>query len=173
MILGWAIWTALWWRLRGSSAGDAWLHLPVGGQIIRATCALMIAAPALIAGMYLAAALAVALFVGMAAAGWGKAMDIGRVAGKRIADAVTMSGWGLVAVAPSVGVFWWFGLSWWPLLIAGALFGPIYALCWWIGDVRGLPRVRLLAAGPTEWAEVFVGAVIGAALGVAVIGGAA
>jgi hypothetical protein len=27
--------------------------------------------------------------------------------------------------------------------------------------------VRLLAAGPTEWAEVFVGAVIGAALGAA------
>lgn len=173
MILGWAAWAALWWRLRGSAEADAWIDLPGGGQSARAICALMIAAPALIAGVYLAAALTAALFLGMVAAGWGKAMDIGRVAGRRLTDALGMSGWGLVATMPTAAVLWWFGLSWWPLLIAGALFGPIYALCWWIGDVRGLPRVRLLAAGPTEWGEVFVGAVIGAALGAAMIGWAA
>ena len=167
LALACAAWAAPWWRLRGSSAGDAWLHLPVGGQITRAICALMIAAPALIAGVYLAAALTAALFLGMVAAGWGKAMDIGRVAGRRLTDALGMSGWGLVATMPTAAVLWWFGLSWWPLLIAGVAFGPIYALCWWLSDVRGLPRVRLLAAGPTEWGEVFVGAVIGAALGAA------
>ena len=134
-------------------------------------CALMIAAPALIAGPLVALSLAVALFVGMCLAGWGDEMDIGRVAGKRLSDALGMSGWGLVTVTPAILALFWFGYAWWPLLIAGILFGPIYALCWWIGDVRGLPRVRLLATGPTEWAEVAVGAVVGAALGVAVIGG--
>ncbi len=114
----------------------------------------MIAAPALIAGPLVALSLAVALFVGMCLAGWGDEMDIGRVKGRRLTDALGMSGWGLVTVAPAAAVLWWFGLAWWPALMAGAAFGPIYGAAWWVHEVRGLPRMRMLATGPTEWAEL-------------------
>lgn len=160
----WAVWGALWWRLRGSSEDDAWIDLPGGGQVARIVCAAAIAAPAALTDPLLALLLWLALFTGMVAAGWGDAMDIGRIAGQRMTDAALMAGWGLVAVAPAAALAWWWGGAWLWLAVAGLAFGPIYALLWWVSDVRGLPAVPRLAAGPTEWGEVVAGAMIGAAL---------
>lgn len=167
---GYALWGAFWWRVRGG-AWETLLRLPPGTTKARIATSVAIAAPLVPALGWLAVPAAAALFLGMSVAGWGKAMDIGRKGGSRLMEALTMAGWGLMVMAPSIVLAIVNGWTWWPMAAAGVAFGPIYALCWWIGDVRGLPRVRLLAAGPTEWAEVFVGAVIGAALGAALAAG--
>jgi hypothetical protein len=64
------------------------------------------------------------------------------------------------------------GMTWWPLVVAAAVVGPIYwaAVLWqptipWLGFNRdGLPD-------PPAWAEVWVGLGLGLALGLAVTGG--
>jgi hypothetical protein len=61
-----------------------------------------------------------------------------------------------------------YGMTWWPLVLAAAVVGPIYwlATLWqptipWVGFNRdGLPD-------PPAWAEPFVGAAMGLGLGVA------
>lgn len=158
------LWSAAWWRLRGTARTEAWLVLPGGGQAARAICAALMAAPTTLMDWRLAGLLGLALFAGMVAAGWGEAMDIGRTGGTRLTDALAMTGWGLVAIGPAAAVLWWWGAAWWPLAIAGAAFGPIYAAAWWLGETGRLPAVPRLAAGPTEWAELGAGAAIGRAL---------
>jgi len=64
------------------------------------------------------------------------------------------------------------GMTWWPLVLAAAVVGPIYwaATLWqptipWLGfNKGGLPD-------PPAWAEPWVGAAMGLALGLAVTGG--
>ena len=157
-----ALWSGFLWRVRGG-AWTTLLRLPAGTTKARVGVALAMALP-LVAVQPAAALFAPALFLGMALAGWGDAMDIGRVAGSRWGDAVAMSGWGVVAMLPAAVASGLLGGVAWPLLAAGALFGPIYALAWWLPWLPDVPR---FAAGPTEWAEAACGAAIGAALWVA------
>lgn len=162
MNLLFAAWCGFLWRVRGG----AWvtlLRLPAGTTKARLATALLVAAP-LMLGTPGAAALAPALFLGMVLAGWGDAMDIGRVAGSRWGDAIAMSAWGVLTVLPCAVVAAFLGGVAWPVLVAGVLFGPIYALAW---HLPRLPRVPRFAEGPTEWAEAACGAAIGAALWVA------
>lgn len=159
MIVLFAIWAGFLWRVRGG-AWETLLRLPPGTTKARLATAALIAAPLAIADPW-AAAVAPALFLGMALAGWGHAMDIGRVAGTRWGDAAWMSGWGVVVVLPSAVVAGLLGGVAWPLLAAGALFGPVYALAW---HLPRLPDIPDFAIGPTEWAEVACGAAVGAAL---------
>lgn len=159
MITLFALWCGFLWRVRGG----AWLtllRLPGGTTTARIAVAVLVAAP-LILRMPGAAAIAPALFLGMALVGWGQAMDIGRTGGTRWGDAVIMSGWGVLAVLPSTFVAGWLGGHAWPLPIAGALFGLIYALLWHLPRHPNWPG---FAAGPTEWAEVACGCAIGNAL---------
>lgn len=186
--IAYTIWGAIWWRVRGG-AWETTLRLPRGTTLARCATAAAFALPLGITGAMVSAAGAAALLLGMIAAGWGDAMDMGRVAGRRWLDGIAMSGWGIVAAAPSAAVVTllaagpdWAALlsittwpdlvaelrgiasaalatgAWWPLLIAGAAFGPIYAAAWWLGDVTSLPRLRRFASGPTEWAECAAGA---------------
>lgn len=162
MTLLYAIWCGFLWRVRGG----AWvtlLRLPAGTTKARFAVAVLVAAPLMLA-MPGAATIAPALFLGLVLAGWGDAMDIGRIAGSRWGDAIGMSAWGMVTVLPSAVVTAVLGGVAWPVLLAGVLFGPIYALAWHLPRLPDVPR---FAAGPTEWAEAACGAAIGAALWVA------
>lgn len=158
-----AVWGALLWRVRGG-AWESWLGLPPGTTRARAATAALFAAPLTIHTWW-SPVLAASIFLGMACAGWGRAMDIGRVAGTRWGDALQMSAWGCVAVAPACFSVWSpVGAPWWPVACAGLLFGPIYVLAWHLPRLPHLPRI---AAGPTEWAELACGAAVGAGLWVA------
>lgn len=168
LALPYALWGGLWWRVRGG-AWETLLRLPPGTAKARVATSAAIALPLLVYLNPWALAVWTALFAGMAVAGWGDAMDIGRVRGTRWLDTAAMSGWGLLAVAPAAAVLAALGLPCWPLAVAGAVFGPAYALAWWLGDLELLPRVPRFAAGATEWAECVVGAAIAAALAVAVL----
>ncbi len=153
------------WRVRGG-AWETLLGFPAAGLVARGTVAVGMALPLLtILPVVPVIQVAAALWLGMALAGWGDAMDIGRVAGSRWGDAIAMSAWGVVVALPAAIVTAGLGGQAWPLLVAGVLFGPIYALAW---HLPHLPDVRGLAAGPTEWAEVACGAALGAALWCAV-----
>lgn len=59
-------------------------------------------------------------------------------------------------------------LTWWPLVLASAIVGPIYwAATWWQPSVPWLGFNKHGSADPPAWAEVWVGAAMGAALVVA------
>lgn len=154
-----AVWGAFWWRVRGG-AWETLLRLPPGTTKARIATSVAIAAPLVPALGWLAVPAAAALFLGTSVAGWGKAMDIGRKGGSRLMEVLTMAGWGLVVMAPSivlaVGNEW----TWWPMAVAGVAFGPIYAAAWWWGDTEALPSLQRFAKGPTEWAECCAGAAI-------------
>lgn len=167
MILLYALWVGALWRIRGG-AWETLLGLPPRTTLARAVTSALIALPLVFSMPGTVAPLlgiGVGLMAGMALAGWGDAMDIGRVAGTRWDDAAAMSGWGVVVVLPAAVVSVLLDGVAWPLVLAGVLFGPIYALAW---HLPRLPRVAGFAAGPTEWAEVACGAAIGAALWLAV-----
>ncbi|MBR0681932.1 hypothetical protein GXW74_15665 [Roseomonas eburnea] len=163
-----AAWCGALWRVRGG-AWETLLHLPPGTTTARLATAVIMTLPLLPAFGLPAAAIAPALYLGMVLAGWGDAMDIGRRAGSRWGDAIVMSAWGVVAILPGALVAGALGGQAWPLFVAGVLFGPSYAFTWWWGDMERLPQPRLrgFASGPTEWAEVACGALLGAALWVA------
>lgn len=152
--------SAFAWRVRGG-AWETLLKLPPGTTKARLACSVAMTLPLAPALDLWTPAAAATLFAGMALSGWGNVMDIGRNGGKRLLEVLGMSGWGLIAVAPIVALYVYLGLAWQPLLLAGALFGPIYAF-WW--NLQDFPEVRNFAHGPTEWAEVSVGAALGAAL---------
>jgi hypothetical protein len=160
MIAAFALWCGVLWRVRGG-AWETLLRLPPGTTRARiAVAVLMGLALAAVSPEFGIAAVPL-LFAGMALAGWGHAMDIGRVAGNRWQDAVAMSGWGLVVVLPSAAGAFMLGGAWWLLLPAGLLFGPIYAAAW---HAPRLPSVPRFAVGQTEWAEVACGVALGAGL---------
>lgn len=161
-VVAFALWCGFLWRVRGG-AWETLLRLPPGTTRARLATAALMALPLPLAGASaaLAAGLAAATFLGMAMAGWGRAMDIGRVSGSRWGDAVQMSGWGLVAAFPAAAVLAVSGGAWWPMLAAGLAFGPVYALAWHLPRLPDVPR---FAAGPTEWGEFVVGCALGAAL---------
>lgn len=85
--------------------------------------------------------------------------------------AISLRVGGALALVPAMAA-WWLGLVWWPLVAAAAAVGPVYwlATLWqpaapWLGfNKGGLPD-------PPAWAEPWVGAGLGLALGVAVMGG--
>lgn len=157
---------AFWWRVRGG-AWETLLRLPAGTTKARIATGIALAAPLAWGLGWWAVGLAVALWAGMAMAGWGGVMDIGRNGGRsRLVEAVMMSGWGLVTTGPAASLCAWLGLAWWPLLAAGAAFGPVYALAWWWRDRPHLPQLAIarVAAVPTEWAELGTGAAVALAL---------
>lgn len=165
-----ALWCGVLWRVRGG-AWETLLGLPATGIGARIAVAVLMAAPIAVGlGSFAALALAPALFLGMVLAGWGDAMDIGRTGGSRWGDAVAMSGWGVVVVLPSAVVIGCLGGSAWPLIVAGMLFGPIYALAWHLArlpnplDLPKLPNIPGFAWGATEWAEFAAGCAIGVGL---------
>lgn len=159
MILLYALLCGFLWRVRGG-AWETLLRLPPSTIAARVATALLVAAPLAVASPR-AVAIAPALFLGMVLAGWGHAMDIGRIAGTRWGDAIGMSAWGVVAALPVAVVAGFLGGPAWPLIVAGMLFGPIYALAW---HLPRLPKVPGFAAGPTEWAEAASGAALGVAI---------
>ncbi|MBR0643973.1 hypothetical protein [Plastoroseomonas hellenica] len=160
MVAASILWAAIWWRMRGG-AWETWLRLPASTIAARVASAVAIALPSAPELGWTAGLVAIALWLGMTLAGWGDAMDIGRVEGTRWGDAVVMSGWGLVTLSPAIVLALLQGWSWWPLLTAALAFGPIYAAAWWAPRP---PVLQGFAAGATEWAEVAVGATIGLAL---------
>ena len=161
LALLYAAWCGLLWRIRGG-AWNTLLGLPEGTTRARLACAAAMTLPLLaVAPWWDIIFVAAALYLGMACAGWGDAMDIGRVSGSRLGDAIAMSGWGVVAILPTTILVAGVGGDWTLLLIAGLLFGPIYALAWYLPRPPNVPR---FAAGPTEWAEAACGALIGLAL---------
>jgi hypothetical protein len=146
------------WRVRGAAFGSTPFSIIASGQLVRLLAALaMVLIPALAHGPWLLM-LCPALFAGMCLAGWGDDFDIGRNGGSQTAETLRMSGWGLLTVAPTAAVLWWLGGAPWPVLVAGAFFGPAYSVCWHL--TPRLPAVPRFAAGPTEWAEVTCGALI-------------
>ena len=171
LLLGllYAAWCGVLWRVRGG-AWETLLGLPPGTTRARLACAGAMALPLLVVTPWWdCIAVAAALYLGMALAGWGGAMDIGRVSGDRWGDTLEMSMWGLFAMMPIAivvaGVAGRAGMplvgAWLLMPLVGPLFGPIYALAW---HVPRLPDVPRFAGGPTEWAEVACGAVLGLAL---------
>jgi hypothetical protein len=163
--IAYALWAAFWWRVRGG-AWETLLGLPPATTQARLVTAAALAVPLLPVLGWTGAAPAVLLFLGMALAGWGDAMDIGRLAGTRLRDAVDMSAWGLVATAPAAGGVLLLGGTWWSFTLAGLAFGPVYAAAWWWAEQERLPHPAIprFAVGPTEWAECGAGAAIGLAL---------
>jgi|GEM_PF-4376488 len=157
--LPYALVCGLLWRIRGG-AWESLLGLPPRTTVARLVTAAIMAFP-LLAFTWWAPAFAAALYLGMAMAGWGGQMDIGRIGGTRWGDAVGMSGWGVVAVTPAAVLAWGLGYPGLALQAAGLLFGPVYALAWHLPRLPRLPRLRGVAEGPTEWAEIVCGAAIG------------
>ncbi len=153
---------ALAWRVRGAAFGSVIFATIRSGVAVRAVAAVaMSAIPALLYGPW-ALTLAPALFLGMSLAGWGDDFDIGRNGGRQAEEAARMSCWGLITVAPAAVALLWLGASIWPILLAGIMFGPVYAAAWHFRP--HLPAVPRFAAGPTEWAEVVCGGMIAAGI---------
>lgn len=170
MILLYALWCGFLWRVRGG-AWATLLALQASGTIARLAVAAWFAIPLAIGlRQPWLLSLAPAIFAGITLAGWGDQMDIGRTGGTRWGDAAAMSGWGVVVTLPSAVVIACLGGTAWPVLVAGLLFGPVYALMWAASDlpnplnVSKLPRVPGFAWGPTEWAEFVVGMAFGPAI---------
>jgi hypothetical protein len=109
------------------------------------------------------------IFIGLAMVGWGDFMDMGNTVGKseelvspllkwmdpkKVShDILGMSITGVIVMLPTAILFWWLSYSAFTLLVAGALFGPIYYLSWQINKKQ-----------PTELAEFIVGFVVGVAI---------
>ena len=161
LLILYSLWGAFLWRVRGG-AWETLLHLPPGTTKARLACAVAFALPLSPFIGWHASGVALGLMAGLVFAAWGPAMDIGRVSGSRLLDTISMTGWGLVTVAPVSLLAWGGGYIWWPILAAGASFGVIYAVAWW--QKSSLPTIKRFAAGPTEWAESAVGFVVALAL---------
>jgi len=151
--ISYALWCGFWWRVRGG-AWETLLHLPPKGQLARITCCTMIALPMAFVNVE-ALSLAVLLFLGVCMVGWGDWFNIPEAPVK---NTVMMSLCGLGVMAPSIVFTPWFGWPMWYMVVAGLFFGPAYAACWYAPK---LPSTPGFANGPTEWAEVLVGAGIG------------
>lgn len=153
------------WRFRGGG-----IHATGSTQLARAVCASLLVCPiAFMAGNLWLFLLAPALFVGMVIIGWGDFMDMGRTSPKSeelvsplvrwlgpasvTHDVVGMSLSGAVLLTPATIVLAFLTPYAGLLMLAGALFGPIYWVGWKLSPVSG-----------TETAEWIVGAAVGAAL---------
>ena len=136
--------SALWSRITGRGAGTA--------RVFAWALPLAVVSPLPWAWV---PALAAALWLGSLAAWWGS-LDMGRNEGSFARDFALHALRGMVWVIPAALVLTAAGRLWWPLLAAGALCAPIYAVAWRIWPVRA-----------TEAAECGFGACIGAAIGAA------
>lgn len=156
---------AVLWRFRGGG----FIHTG-STQLARAVCGLGLALPlfALYGDPWLLL-IAPATFMGLVFTGWGDFMDMGRTGGLSnelvspllsdldpktvLHDVIGMSLSGIVAIAPIGLTMFILNLPIWPIVVAGALFGPLYWMAWKIFD-----RLQ------TEYAEYAVGSVVATAL---------
>lgn len=158
MIVLFALWAALWNRLRGGLIGK--FGISVGTQTARAMWGAALALPAtLVALDWRLLALAGTFWAGYAVIGWLGGMDMGRRDGRWWTDALAMLLCGSLRTAPSAALLWWLGYDLWYVLAgAGALCPVTYEIGW---------RVPTLGTefeqGPPI-AELCFGAVIGTAL---------
>lgn len=84
------------------------------------------------------------------------------------AGAISLRVGGALALVPAVGAAW-LGMTWWPLVAAGAAVGPIYwAATLWQPTIPALGFNKGGLPDPPAWAEPWAGAGLGLALGVAV-----
>ena len=137
---------AIAWRLRGADEAVR----PLGNTGARLLAAAMTATACwLFCGLALVNAvwLAAALFIGSTLPWWGS-LDVSNAR-----DVAMHSGTCLLRVLPAALLLWQIGGLWWPLLLAGALGGPVYL------------AARLLRGGDfVPVAELAWGAVRGAAI---------
>ena len=178
-----AAWCAVVWRARGG-AFAAVTGIDLGTQPTRIACGMLIAAPLAWFGRDAwLLGLAPALFLGLVAVGWAAFMAYGadgnvHVAGSpfdwlaRVLRIPTASAWtdavgwlqiGPACLAPSAALLAALRLGWWWLAVPAVGFAGVYAACDAAG-ARGWLRYRRALDTPEAWAELVMGAVIGAAL---------
>jgi hypothetical protein len=188
-LLPYVAWCSVLWRLRGG-AFTALTGVNPGTQGARVCCSVLVAAPlAWLHQDWWLMFLAPALWLGLVTAGWGpfQAMDSGKPSDKGSAITwlldhvglragvspwrcyIGMAAAGIVCMAPSGAVIGW---DWEPIrgvsvALGGAGFSPLYLAAYRLG----LPyTVGGFVDWTTAWAELFVGALVGSLLFVALIG---
>ena len=182
-----ALWGAVVWRMRGGAFAEA-TGINIGTQATRAACGLLLALPlAILARDPWLLLIAPAVFVGLVICGWAPFMAYGldgnahveaspfdwlpRTLGVPQASEMTdFAAWmqiGLVCMLPSEIALWWLGFAWWWLAVPAVAFSGVYWACDRAGSRRWLPYFRVIDT-PEAWAELVMGAVIGAALAMAI-----
>lgn len=160
-----------------------WCNKDLGDVPVRILWGLICAAIAFIfsASLLLSAIIGIGIFVGSTLGYWGS-MKAGTLSGGhslflgyssklfwKDMGFLTLHGF-LGTIIPTIAI-WWFGFTWWPILIAGLLCGPLYRLAYiwtWNIPVLGcLNNEKDFDPPPT--AEFLYGGLIGLALTLAFI----
>ena len=183
-----ALWGAVVWRMRGG-AFAAVTGVDIGTNATRAVCGLFLAAPlAWLARDPWLLLVAPAIAVGLMCVGWGPfmayALDnnnhvraspfdmLPRVLGvpqaSRWTDALAWLEMGPLCMAPAALLLWWRGYFWWWLAAPAAAFAGVYFVCDAAGERGWLPSWRAIDT-PEAWAELAMGALVGAGLALAVL----
>jgi hypothetical protein len=188
-LIPFVLWTSFLWRLRGG-AFQALTGINTGTQVARIVCSIGIAAPLVwLHDDWWLALLAPALLLGLIIAGWGpfQGMDAGKFSDAHspvtwvfdhIGLRVGVSPWrcylgmaaaGVVCMAPSGAVIGWDFEAVRGAFVAlgGVGFSPLYLAAY---KLRLPYRTGGFVDWTTAWAELFVGALIGALLFIALIG---
>ena len=106
--------------------------------------------------------LGLALYLGCSFAWWGS-LDMGRREHTFARDFAMHSLRGATWTLPAAVVVFLSGAGpWWPLALAGASSGTIYALAWWFCPPS--PPAQAIGTGPVEMGEYGFGTAIGFAL---------
>ena len=180
-----ALWGAVVWRFRGGGFGDL-TGISLGTQATRALCGLALALPvAWLARDWWLMLIAPGIMIGLICDGWAPFMadglDGNRFVGlspfyllpralgiPRRSEWVDHIAWlqiGFGCMALPAAALAWRGFAWWWLFMPALAFAPVYAAANAARD--RLPRWP--AFGTQQcWAELAMGAVIGAALTMAI-----
>jgi hypothetical protein len=153
--------------------GSQWLGVDLGDTPVRAFWAALLAGVSVLAGapLLFACAVLIGIFAGSTVGMWG-GFSIGHSPGRNTGtDILLMTAHGLAGTIVVACAAYWFGLSWWPLVAAGALCAPCYALAWWqpveiplLGCYRG---DTIAGSDPPPEAELTWGALVGVAIALA------
>ena len=182
-----ALWGAVVWRMRGGAFAEA-TGIDIGTQATRAACGLLLALPlAILAHDVWLLLVAPDILIGLIVSGWAAFMAYGadgnahvtdspfdwlpRVAGipqkSKWTDAAAFFEIGPACMLLTAALLWWRGYGWWWIGAPMLAFAPVYYVCDMMGARRWLPYWRVLDTSEA-WAELTMGAVIGAALALAI-----
>ncbi len=182
-----ARWGAVVWRARGGGLA-ALAHVKFGTQATRLACGLLLAVPcAVVARDWWLLGIAPDILVGLIVSGWAAFMAYGadgnahvldspfdwlpRAAGvpqkSQWTDAIGFFEIGPACMGLTAALLAWRGYAWWWAIVPTLAFAPVYYVADTMGARRWLPY---WPAVDTEeaWAELTMGAVIGAALALAI-----
>ena len=180
-----ALWGALVWRARGGGFAEL-TGIDVGTQATRALCGLLLAAPlAWLARDWWLLGVAPDILIGLIVSGWAAFMafalddnahvraspfdwlprELGVPQASRWTDALAFLEIGPACLALTAALLWWRGYAWGWIGAPMLAFAPVY----YVANVarNWLPKWPALRTQQC-WAELAMGAIIGAALALAI-----